>query len=165
VDSFLVRHLVWTHLDERHELGVLLIADPAVIGTACAGLTPLLSKALGGMSKDAAGVPEALAGLLREGNRPIGVIVVWDGQVYTGAAGGCRLYHYHRGQLTVISAEKASQRTLALGDWLAVLSPRPPGSPEARTLQEEMDRMSSAAQLTWQWAEHHGTVIVAVRAI
>jgi hypothetical protein len=163
----LVRHLIWTHLDERHELGVLMIVGSPVVRTACAALALLLSRALGGASKEAAGVPEAIAGVLGGADLPPGraaVVVAWDGQVYVGRAGGCTLYHYRGGQMSAIAAEKPSQFVLAPGDWIAATSAGATAPMDTKTIQEEMARASSSAPLAQAWARRNGAVVVALRA-
>jgi hypothetical protein len=167
-DRFFVRHLIWTHLDERHELGVLLIADRPMFRRVCSALAPLLSSALGGASKEAAAVPEAIAGILGEANPPIGraaVLVAWDGQVYIGRADGCTLYHYHAGQLSAIPAEKPSPLTIAPGDWIAATCEQSSAKTDSKIIQEDMARASCTSQLAQAWAERGGAVVVVLRAI
>jgi serine/threonine protein phosphatase PrpC len=84
-DSFLVQHLVWSNLDDRQELAVLVVADGmggAAAGDRASGLTirtvaatlaPLVNGALNGSYKDAgaAKAAEAVAAALRTANRTV----------------------------------------------------------------------------------------------
>ncbi len=166
-DCFLVRHLAWTQLEERHELGVLVIAASPMVRTVCAALSPLLRNALGGTNKEAAGVPEVIAGVL-ETNQPVGnaaVVVAWDGQVYIGRGCGCFLFHYHGGQLSEIPAERPSQRSIVSDDWIVATSEGSPAKMDPNSIQEDMTKLPCAGRLAQQWAERSGAVVVALRAV
>jgi hypothetical protein len=174
--SFLVRHLVWSNLDECRELAMLVVGGDPVIRSACASLTPLLGQALNGASTDALGFSEAIGWVLRDSNqhsRNAAIAVVWDGQVYAGRAGDYRLYHHQGGQRVPIAPEKALQLdsaayrlTIAPGDWLVL-----PALLDRQTLRDEIAKAPAcAAQLAQQLVERMGqisgnsTVVVALRA-
>jgi protein phosphatase len=84
-DSFLVQHLVWSNLAERHELALLVVADGMggydggdqasgmVIRTVGGALTPLLTGALNGQLRDdsAATLLEKIESALLEANAAI----------------------------------------------------------------------------------------------
>ncbi len=84
-DSFLVQHLVWSNLDERHELALLLVADGLggheagdrasgmVIRAVGAAMAPLLGGALSGQFKnpEPAALAEAVDYALQEANRAV----------------------------------------------------------------------------------------------
>lgn len=161
---FFVHHLIWTHLDERNELGVLMIAGSPMLRSLCAAFAPLLSGAVGGASKEAADVPKVVAGAPGEADRAA-VLVAWDGQVHIGRANGCRLYHYHGGQLSAIPAEKPSPLPIVPGDWIAATSAGSLAEMDTKTIQEGMAKAHSAAPLAQAWAERSGAVVVVLRAV
>jgi protein phosphatase len=84
-DSFLVQHLVWSNLDERHEIALLALADGMggyeaghrasgmVIRTVGSVLTPLLGAALSGLNTSTAlsKSAETIDRALREANAAI----------------------------------------------------------------------------------------------
>jgi hypothetical protein len=179
--NFLVRSLVWNQLDERHEIGVLAIADGTVILTACSSLSPLLRTALGGAGKDDAGMPEAIGGALRQAARNSGNAVLalaWDEQLYAVRAGGCKLFHHHGERLIPMTPEKASRLdaevyrlTIAPGDWFVLTAAGPRGQPNEQSIQEEIAKAPpSAGQLARQLIERaerlggdSGAIAVALR--
>jgi serine/threonine protein phosphatase PrpC len=84
-DSFLVQHLTWSNLDERHEAALLVVADgmggydagdrasDLVIRTLNASVAPLLAGAMNSKLTDAAGgaLMSALTDGLRDANRVV----------------------------------------------------------------------------------------------
>jgi hypothetical protein len=159
-----VHHLIWTHLEERNELGVLVIGGSPLMHTLFAALAPLWRNALGGTSKVAAGVPEAIAGVRGEADRAA-VLVAWDSHVYIGRASGCTLYHYHGGQLYAIPDEKPPPLAIAPGNWIAATCGESSVKMDLKTVQGDMAKAYSAAQLAQAWAERGGAVVVALKAI
>ncbi len=148
-DSFLVHHLVCCNLEERHELAVLGIAGGR-IDTMNAALTPLLNSFLGGPSKDAARVSEAIAAC-KGIDATAAVVVVWDGQVHIGQVGECRVSHQCAGQLVQITRDPLK---LAAGDWLMVASASLHTHMDTAALQDEIAKATSSAdQLAQQLAE------------
>ena len=148
-DSFLVHHLVCCNLDDRHELAVLVVADGRS-DTIKAALMPLLSSFLGGASKDAARVSEAIAACKGIG-ATAAVVVVWDGQAQIGQVGECRVYHQCAGQLVQVMRDPMK---LAVGDWLVVACARPHAHLNPSTLQETIAKASPFAdQLARQLVE------------
>jgi protein phosphatase len=84
-DSFLVQHLAWSNLDERHDVAVLVVADGMgghaagdqasglVVRTAGSVLAPLLAAALGGQYREMpdASLKDTIGYALREANRAV----------------------------------------------------------------------------------------------
>jgi serine/threonine protein phosphatase PrpC len=84
-DSFLVQHLAWNHLADRHDLALLIVADGMggaeagdraswlVVGTVAASLGPLLAGAFGRGLKDftSARLTQAVTAALHEANRTV----------------------------------------------------------------------------------------------
>jgi len=150
-DCYLVQQLSWCNLDEWHEVAVLVIANG--IDGAAAALAPLLSRALNGTARDAAGVPEAIAAARRETNA---VVVLWDGQAHIGHTGDCQVYHQRSGRLVQVT----NQLQLAAGDWLLVAC----DGLDAATLQAESAKTSSSAlHRVQQLVERSGQTVIAVR--
>ncbi len=170
-DSFLVQHLMWSNLDEAHELAVLVVADGMggaaagdrasglVIRTAGAVLAPMLSNVLSGTFADVAGAAAAVAAALREANRAVwnaaqqdagrkgmgataAVAVVWDGQVHIGHVGDCRVYQQRAGRLTQITRD---QTLVARMVELGQLTPRQAQVHPARN--EVTNAVGKASQL------------------
>src|SRR5204863_8891147 len=81
-DSLLVQHLVWSNLDERHELALVVVADGMggysggerasglVVRALGAALAPLLASALAGQGPPAMPL-DALDAALRDANQAV----------------------------------------------------------------------------------------------
>jgi predicted Zn finger-like uncharacterized protein len=152
-EPFLVQHLVYSNLDERHELALLAIADGAVMRTVTAALTPLLSSVLSGASKDV----EAFTASCKNLSATATVIVVWDGQVHLGCLGNGRLSHQRAGQRIEVTRDPMK---LAAGDWLFVTG----DALSVSALQGEIAKASSsAADLSQRLVEGAGGTVIAVR--
>lgn len=157
--SFLVQRLSWCKLDQWHEWAVLVLAD----GSEGAALVSLLSKALNGTAKDAAGVSEAIFAALPGANV---AVVIGDGQAHIRHDGDGRVYHQRAGRLTQVTRDRAtlSSLKLAAGDWLLMIR----NGLDATALQTEIAQTSSssAVQLAQQLIERSGRnhcAVVAVR--
>jgi predicted Zn finger-like uncharacterized protein len=152
-EPFLVQHLVYSNLDERHELALLAIADGAAMRTVSAALTPLLNSVLSGASKDA----EALVASCKNLSATATVVVVWDGQVHLVRLGNGRLSHQRAGQRIEVTRDPMK---LAAGDWLFVTG----DALSVSALQGEIAKASSsAADLSQRLVEGAGGTVIAVR--
>jgi protein phosphatase len=135
-DSLLVQHLVWTNLDDRHELALLVVADGMggysggelasglVVRTVGVVLTPLLASAMSGqMGGPAALSSDTLDFALREANtivynqaqtdpayRGMGATaaaaLIWNAQVLISHVGDARVYHHHAGKLLQVTRDQ-----------------------------------------------------------
>ncbi len=162
-DSFLVQHLVWCNLDQRHEVAVLIVADGMggavagdrvrglVIRAAGAALAPLLADVLNGSAQDASAVSEAITACKGVG-AAVAVAVVWDGRVHVGRVGDCRVYQQRGGRLTQILRDQTL--VLAAGDWLVLACDGRHAHLDENVLQTEIARaVPSAVQVAQQLVE------------
>ncbi len=135
-DSLLVQHLVWTNLDDRQELALLVVADgmggysagerasELVVRTVGAALAPVLAGALSGEIKGLAAVPpDVLDDALRDANRvvyeqarvdpacqgmgaTVAAVLIWNGQLLVSHVGDARVYHQHDGELAQVTRDQ-----------------------------------------------------------
>jgi serine/threonine protein phosphatase PrpC len=134
-DSLLVQQCMWSNLDQRHDVALIVVADGMgghqagdrasglVIRAVGNVLTPLVTAALNGPAPAPAVLAETLDHGLQEANRVVVeaakdnaaykgmgstavAVLVWDGRAFISLVGDCRVYHGHGGQLTQVTRDQ-----------------------------------------------------------
>jgi serine/threonine protein phosphatase PrpC len=153
-DSHLIQHLVWSNLDQRHELALLVVADGMggheagdlasgmVVRAVGKSLAPLFT-----FWPDAdTDPPVVLQQALQQANQEVlqlsqedvsyegmgataEVVFLRDGQAWIGHVGDCRVYHHRAGQLQQVTQD---QTLVARMVELGALTPREALSHPAR---------------------------------
>jgi protein phosphatase len=136
-DSFLVQLLSWCNLDQRHDLGAIIVADGLggheagdqasgmAIQLIAAGLSGILTNAiLGQTAGPPPTLPNSIVHAIKEANKAVhlrgknepackgmastaAVVVIWDGQVKIGHVGDCRVYHSRGDQFTQVTKDQS----------------------------------------------------------
>lgn len=153
-DIFLVQHLVYCNLEERHELAVLAATDRnPTISALSAALAPLLDKIVTVASNNnPAAAVETLVGACKDLASTLALAVIWDGLVSMRRIGTGSIYHQSGGRLNRLTGDRCQ---LAAGDWL-ILAASPHPFP-ANTLQAEIAAAcSDAVELAQRLSERAG---------
>jgi hypothetical protein len=158
--GFFSQHLVFYHLDERHELAVLVLVGTQRFGAAVA-LAPLLSNFIAGAKPDPESVAGSIAAACKTLNAPAAIAIIWDGQVSNGGVGDCPIFHQSGGRLARLRGETVR---LTGGDWLVLVGNGSHAPLDEIALQREIAGASpSAAALAERLVQPGDSTILAVR--
>jgi len=159
-DDFFAQHLIYCHLDERHELAVLAISGDRRFDAATT-LGPLLSNFLTGAKPDAAGVAESIAAACKNQSAPAAIAVIWEGKVSIGSVGEKPIYYQSVGRLTRLQRDPVK---LTAGDWLVLTGGDSQSPPDESALQREIAAVSpSATALAERLVQGGSRTILAAR--
>jgi hypothetical protein len=139
-DDFFTQHLVYCHLDERHELAVLMIAGSQK--SDAGAVAPVLGSFLTGAKPAAKGAAESIAAACKNRRTPTAIVVVWDGQAAISGVGECPFFHQSGGQLTRIRHVHVN---LMAGDWLVLVAGDSQPLLDESALQREIAAASPSA--------------------
>jgi predicted Zn finger-like uncharacterized protein len=158
-DDFFTQHLVYGHLDERHEFALLMFvgAQEFDAGT----VAPLLESFLTGANPDVTSVAENIAATCKNQSTPAAIAVIWDGQVAIGGSRKCTFYHQSGGRLTGL---RQDQLNLMAGDWLALVGGDSQPPLDESALQREIANVSlTALTLAEQLVQGGNRTVLVVR--